>query len=226
MVPHCSYQTAEKSVLLFSNCNTWTDWITPPPTHTHASTHAHTRSFCAHRAKNAQYYLTLQCNRLLKLLIHHSCDFTFNSTTYYECISHTGTTDLAIIIIHFFSYEASPSLRHTTANHNSGVGIAFSRSLAVVQDVYIIAAVTVYCLAIVSLAWMTRPKVAEKHMNTVVISRAAGEHTTLKTMAVCSSKKASYHLHEHMVSQHTRPQLTTTIQEEDTMNGILNIPWI
>jgi hypothetical protein len=93
-----------------------------------------------------------------------------------------------LVVVHSFPYEAWPSLGHKTANHNGGVGTAFSR-LAAVRDICIgaVQCCHVHRLAIASLAWttslgwkiylatlvssalnhVTKPKPAEKHTNAV-----------------------------------------------------------
>jgi hypothetical protein len=53
-------------------------------------------------------------------------------------------------IIYSFSYEAWPSLGHTTANHNSGVGTAkaLSCSVVAVRDIRIASSSVLSCFTV------------------------------------------------------------------------------
>jgi hypothetical protein len=74
----------------------------------------------------------------------HKCSITIKNYAYYSKLqpflstwslyNQCGSGGIHLVaarsvIVHSLSYEVWPLLEHTTANHNSGVGTTFSRSL-------------------------------------------------------------------------------------------------
>jgi hypothetical protein len=177
---------------------------------------------------------------------------SFSPVWFTKNISYIGTTDLIIIIIiHLFSYEAWPLLGHTTDNHNSGMGTAFSCSLAVVWDVYIGA---VQCCHVLPFShyksglnhlphsvvrytrqhlwvrfcteWPDQKRLRSTRILLCHYQSCRGMYCPEDRGNMFLQKKVVYHLQEYTVSQPTTPQLTTTFLNEDMMNGILNLSWI